>query len=137
MPDSGARTGIRLVLFAHGSRDPNWRAPFEQLRRDLIEDLGEAAVRLCYLEFEPPGLDEVLAEAAEDQVERVRILPLFIAAGKHVREDLPNLVEQATRAHPAMAIELLPTLGEDPRFVALMRGVALDAAARPQLEEPT
>ena len=69
-----------MVLFAHGSRDPNWRAPFERLRREVADSMGEESVRLAYLEFEPPGLDEVLAEASVDRIQRVVILPLFIAA---------------------------------------------------------
>lgn len=122
---------MRLVLLAHGSRDPVWRAPFERLARELTTTLGPASVRLAYLEFESPTLEEVLREAAREGVPRVRILPLFTSSGKHVREDLPEQVARVRREAPSTAFELLPTLGEDPRFFELMRDLAREAAGAP------
>ena len=121
------RTSVRLVLLAHGSRDPVWRAPFERLRRELTTTLGPGRVRLAYLEFETPTLQETLEEAIRDDTALVRILPLFTASGKHVREDIPEQVARARRAASDTTLELLPPLGDDPRFYDLMRRVALEA----------
>lgn len=118
----------RLLLLAHGSRDPTWRAPFERLAEELTLTLRTTSVRLAYLEFHAPRLQHALEEASRDGVTHVRVLPLFTASGKHMREDVPGALEKARRAAPDIAFELLPPLGEDPRFYALMRTVALEAA---------
>lgn len=125
---SDRRTEARLVLLAHGSRDPGWRAPFERLAQELTKSLGPGRVRLAYLEFNLPTLSDALAEASLEGVSHVRILPLFAASGKHAREDVPREVATAGQATPDTTFELLPPLGDDPRFVALMRTVALEAA---------
>jgi sirohydrochlorin cobaltochelatase len=119
----------RLVLFAHGSRDPRWRAPFERLVGDLGAELGPDRFRLAYMEFVGPTLAEVAAEAAEDGTTRLRLLPLFLSAGAHVAQDIPDQVAAARRAHPFLHIEVLAPIGEHPRFIALVRDVARDAAA--------
>src|SRR5512139_2718070 len=119
----------RLVLFAHGSRDPRWRAPFERLAADLAAELGPDRVRLAYMEFVGPTLAEVAAEDARDGVARLRLMPLFLSAGAHVAQDIPQQVGAARQAHPALRIEVMGPVGEHPRFVALVRELARDAAA--------
>jgi sirohydrochlorin cobaltochelatase len=121
---------IRLVLFAHGSRDPRWRAPFERLAADLAAELGPDRVRLAYMEFVGPTLADVAADAAREGVICLRVLPLFLAAGAHVATDIPEQSGAARRAHPGLRIEVLDPIGEHPRFVALARELARDAAGR-------
>lgn len=118
----------RLILFAHGSRDPRWRAPFERLEADLETVLGAARVRLAYMEFVGPTLSDCAAEAVRDGVIALRVLPLFLSAGAHVAEDLPAQVAGARARNPGLQIEVLQPIGEHPRFAALLREVAQEAA---------
>lgn len=113
-----------LVLFAHGSRDPRWRAPFERLAGDLREEADPGDVRLAYLEFVEPSLEEAVRTAVSEGARAIRILPLFLASGVHVREDLPAEVARLRRAHPGVEIELAAPLGEDPWIRDAARGIA-------------
>ena len=56
----------RLVLFAHGSPDPRWRAPFERLADEVAAEAGRERVRLAYMESAEPTLFEALREIAVD-----------------------------------------------------------------------
>ena len=125
---NGNRWPDRLILFAHGSRDPRWRATFEKLTADLSSDLGPGSVRLAYMEFAAPTLLDVVEEAARDGVARLRLLPLFLSAGGHVLNDIPPQVEAARSRHPEIEITVLPPIGENPRFAALLREIAIEAA---------
>jgi sirohydrochlorin cobaltochelatase len=117
----------RLILFAHGSADPQWRAPFESLLDELARTRGESMVRLAYLEFAPPTLSDVAAEARRDGVGRLRILPLFMAGGAHLRRDLPDQVDRIRERYPELVVELLPPVGDDPRLRAMIRDIALES----------
>lgn len=118
----------QLVLFAHGSCDPRWRQPFEHLAFEMAQTLGHDRVRLAYMEFAGPTLMEVAEEAARRGVARLRILPLFFSAGAHVAEDIPFQVAAATRRFPQLQIDVLPPVGEHPRFNALLKDIAEEAA---------
>jgi sirohydrochlorin cobaltochelatase len=122
-------SGARLVLFVHGSRDPNWRASFERLAREMREELGEDRVRLAYMEFVSPTLKEVAEEAAREGVRSLRVLPLFIAGGGHVDRDVPEQVSRVERELPELRVELLPAAGEHPKFRAVLRELVLEAAS--------
>lgn len=112
----GARAagpGTVLVLVAHGSRDPAWARPFEDLAR-------ETGARLAFLELGEPRLAAAVTQALAEGAPRVRVLPLFMAPGAHVREDIPAALDALRAAHPDRVIELLPSLGEDGRFWAAL-----------------
>ena len=56
-------------------------------------------------------------------------LPLFLSAGGHVSRDIPRLANAARREHPGLDIELLPPVGEYPRFRSMVRDIARSAIA--------
>jgi sirohydrochlorin cobaltochelatase len=137
----------QLVLFAHGSRDPRWRAPFLKLLEHLRSQEGEEAVSLAFMEFAPPTLVDVAKEAAQRGVQRIlvdvakeaaqrgvqriRLLPLFLAGGAHVARDIPEQVGRVMEALPHMQVDVLPSVGEDPRFESLLREIIREHA-RPE-----
>jgi sirohydrochlorin cobaltochelatase len=103
-----------IVLFAHGSRDASWARPFEQIAAQLAE---EFPVRLAYLEQMKPTLHEAIASLAHEGVRSIRVVPLFLGAGGHVKNDLPRLVSAARSAHPGVRITLEDPIGERPEII--------------------
>ncbi|MFT3814813.1 MAG: CbiX/SirB N-terminal domain-containing protein [Acidovorax sp.] len=113
-----------IVLFAHGSRDPLWRAPIEAVR-DQVAALGLPA-RCAYLELCAPSLHEAVADLAALGIGHVTIVPMFLGTGRHAREDLPRLVAELRALHPHLSITVQPAIGEDPRVTALMAHIAVE-----------
>jgi sirohydrochlorin cobaltochelatase len=98
-----------IVLFAHGSREPEWARPFERIAARLRT---EFLVELAYLERMKPTLEEAVASLASMGAKRVRIVPVFLGEGGHVREDLPRLAAAARARHADVEIVLEPAIGE-------------------------
>ncbi len=114
-----------IVLFAHGSRDPHWRAPIEAVATQIRSRQPDTPVRCAYLELCAPSLTEAATDLIANGARKIRVFPLFLGVGKHAREDLPLLVEQIRAAHPGVAVELLPTAGEYQQLTTLMADIAL------------
>jgi len=114
-----------IILLAHGSRDPLWRAPIEAVAERIRTSAPGTPVLCAYLELCAPTLPEAAAELATGGVRAIRVFPLFFGVGKHAREDLPRLVGQIQADHPGIAVELLPTAGEYPELTVLMANIAL------------
>ncbi len=112
-----------IVLFAHGSPDPAWQRPFRQLHEALQADYGEARVRLAYMEFIGPALDETVKQAIDEGHRRVRVLPLFMAAGGHFKNDIVPMVRELDAQYAEVAIEVLEPVGEHPHLVAALREI--------------
>ena len=105
-------TGSAVVLFAHGSRESDWVLPFERLRAKIAAALGADAVGLAYLEHSLPPLDQAIAALYAGGVRRVTVVPLFLAAGGHLKRDLPRMLEDIVRRHPGLSAQVTPPLGE-------------------------
>jgi sirohydrochlorin cobaltochelatase len=118
-----------VIVFAHGSRDPLWRAPVEAVAREIGQHDGRVLATCAYLELCEPDMATAVARQAAAGVQRIRVLPLFFGMGKHAREDLPRLVEDMAGAHPSIRFELMAAAGEDPRLTALLARIALEDPA--------
>jgi sirohydrochlorin cobaltochelatase len=109
-----------IVLFAHGSRDPGWSRPFESIAAQLS---GKFLVRVAYLESMQPSLREAVAALAAEGAKSIRVIPVFLGAGGHVKEDLPRLVAAARSAHPGLEIALEKPIGEQQKVLAAIAAV--------------
>ncbi len=114
-----------LLLFAHGARDPEWRAPVDALAALLAAAMPEVRVAVAFLEFMSPDLPEALAQAAGAGARRVAIAPLFWAEGGHLKREVPVLLAQAQADHPGLTLERWPVLGDSPEVLAALAQVYL------------
>jgi sirohydrochlorin cobaltochelatase len=118
-----AATGI--VLFAHGSRDERWRAPVEAVARRVAALDPAARVACAYLELVAPDLRTAAAELIAGGAGAIRVVPLFLGMGKHLREDLPRLLDDLRAAHPGVGFSLAQAVGEEPEVIDLLARMAL------------
>ena len=116
-------TGI--ILFAHGSRDPQWRLPIEAVATQIALRQPGTLIGCAYLELCLPSLPESATDLIAAGARKIKIFPLFLGVGKHAREDLPLLVDDIRAAHPGITVELLPTVGESDKLISLMAEIAL------------
>ena len=120
-----------LILFAHGARDPRWALPFEAVAAEVRRQWPQAQVRLAYLEFMSPGLVEAAEAALAQGAVHIRVVPLFLGAGGHVRKDLPMLMDTLRQRHPAARFELEVAIGERAEVVAAMARSITSGAVSP------
>ena len=117
------QTGI--ILFAHGSRDPQWRLPMQAVASQIAARAPTTPVRCAYLELCEPTLSVAATDLIATGVRKIKVFPLFLGVGKHARKDLPLLIAQIQAAHPDVHVELMATAGENPALIALMADIAL------------
>jgi sirohydrochlorin cobaltochelatase len=104
-----------ILLFAHGSRDPEWARPFERIAAQLSTKF---LVRLAFLELMAPSLGEGVAALAAAGAKSIRVVPLFLGQGGHVKEDLPRLIRAAKADHPRVDLILEAPIGEQASVIA-------------------
>ncbi|MBN2680666.1 CbiX/SirB N-terminal domain-containing protein [Acidithiobacillus montserratensis] len=99
-------------LLAHGSRNPQWRKPFEEIAARLQSAHPERRIVLCYLEMWQPSLDQAMGDAYVSGFRHYRVSPLFWSSGRHLQEDLPALLEQVQQDLPGCHIQVEGPIGE-------------------------
>ncbi|SDB83086.1 Sirohydrochlorin ferrochelatase [Raineyella antarctica] len=83
----------RVVLAAHGTRDPGGARVMELLARAVRERLPGTTVDLGWLSVLEPELARVLSDAPTDIV-----VPVLLSSGYHVLVDIPELVHAGSGA---------------------------------------
>ena len=117
-----------LILVAHGSRDPSWRASVERMTDALRADLGTDVVRLAYMDHTPPTLGDVVSEAIQIGLTHVRVMPLFLANEGHVDRDIRPVVDRLRGLYRSVEIELLPALVHHSAFRDFLAKLALQTS---------
>jgi sirohydrochlorin cobaltochelatase len=107
-----------VILFAHGSRDPQWRAPIERLCRALRARLRGVRVAPAYLESMQPDLEAQVGALARLGYLDQSIVPVFVGAGRHLKRDLVRQVRALNRRHPEVRLTVAPALGEQRKVLA-------------------
>lgn len=115
-----------IILFGHGSRDPQWRQPIESVAVRITRQHPQLAVRCAYLEFDQPGLTTAAADVIAAGALEVSIVPMFLGTGTHARKDLPALLHDLRQAHPQVHFSLQKAVGDDPRVLDLLAAIALE-----------
>ena len=115
-----------LILFAHGARDPRWAEPFERLRAKVQRARPDLPVALAYLELMTPDLDTAIDQLVAAGCGQLRVVPVFLGQGGHVRRDLPALIDRAGARHSALVIELAQPVGENDVVLDQIAAVCID-----------
>jgi sirohydrochlorin cobaltochelatase len=101
-----------LILFGHGARDPEWAVPIRKLQRRVSEQRPDLVVEVAFLELARPLLPEAIEKLASGQCSRIAIVPVFLAQGGHLRNDVPKMLGELRQRFPGISLELWPALGE-------------------------
>jgi sirohydrochlorin cobaltochelatase len=107
-----------IILFAHGARNADWARPFQQLVAELGERLPGERIVLAFLELMQPSLADCATALYADGVRTLRVVPVFLGVGGHLKDDLPKLVAQIREHCKDLDITVEPPIGEQPTVIA-------------------
>ena len=111
-----------FLLIAHGSKvDAS-----NQEVRQLAVRLEAAArdrfdlVKCAFLELAQPSIPEGVQKCIDAGAREVFVVPYFLAAGRHVRTDIPGELQKKREEHPQIEIHLCDYLGKSPALTGLL-----------------
>jgi sirohydrochlorin cobaltochelatase len=119
-----------VVLFAHGARDPEWARPFERIRALVSQVLPETQVELAFLERMAPSLQLAISRVVASGAQHATVVPLFLASGGHIKEDLAAMITQLQRSYPTLRLDVTPPIGENDELVAAIAAWVVRAHAQ-------
>lgn len=115
-------TNSGYLLVVHGSRNLNYQIALQRLadlvKQELIklDDSQLPLIETAYLELSSVSLSESITNFAfkcvAQKYNNVKVLPLFLLAGIHVTQDIPNAIKIAQeKLQDKIRIQLMPYLG--------------------------
>lgn len=114
-----------VILFGHGARNPEWAEPFHRIRAAMLARAPAVPVALGFLELMQPSLEQAIDDLVRNGADDIAIVPIFMAAGSHVKKDLPRMAADAMARHAGVRIGIAAPVGEAADVIEAMATYAL------------
>lgn len=113
-----------LLIVAHGSRKPSSNEEIRLLSQSIqVGGSGYDIVECAFLELAEPSIPDGLKRCIEQGAREVVVMPYFLAAGRHVVEDIPQEVSPIVEKYKDVSIRITPHLGASPSMSGMILGL--------------
>lgn len=101
-----------LIIVAHGSKVKSSNDEIINIVSKIKFNIdGNILVFHAFLELSEPSIFIAINKAIAENCKKIKIFPYFLAAGKHVQEDIPCEIKKFKKLHPEIEFILLPHIG--------------------------
>lgn len=112
---------MALLVLVHGSPRPKANEDMYAVVDIIRQEAQYAIVEVGFIDCNSPTIPEAIDLCVQQGAERVIGVPYFLHAGNHVVNDLPELMEDGQRRHPAVEFLLGDVLGNDALLAEVIR----------------
>ena len=113
-------TKTALLLIAHGSRKDEANDDLHEIVGQMRKQEKFALVEGAFLELAEPTIEASAARCVAQGVKRVILLPYFLSAGVHVRQDLAAIRNKLADRYSPMEFRLAEPLGPHPLILQIV-----------------
>lgn len=102
-----------IIFIAHGSKKEKSNQEF----RDLVEEIKKTnskkyeIIETAFLEFVKPSIEEIIERIYLKGSTEITLYPYFLNSGKHVTNDIPDIVNNLKSIYPNIKFSILPHFG--------------------------
>lgn len=112
----------RAVLLAgHGSKLAGSSGALDQVITELQKKEPATLFQAAFLELQSPSIPEAIELCLSHGADEVVVIPYFVQLGRHVVQDIPQIIADAKAKYPGKNIRLARYLGFDSRLVSLVQ----------------
>lgn len=121
------RTGV--AIFAHGSAIEPANEAVREVVRQFQALWGFDLVEPSFLELGQPPLAGAVDKLVERGAEHVVVVPYFLTLGKHLKRDLPRIVDEIASIHPGVKFTVTPPMDGHPALARILLDRANEATS--------
>lgn len=126
-----------MLLVGHGSKLPHNKELVETTAKLITEKTDDYIVKPGFMSLNTPTVEEQLEAFRSEKIEMLVVVPLFLAKGVHINQDIPEILglpkgeRLGTFQLNGKAVPLVYAnpIGSDPLLAELMLKNASDAIA--------
>jgi len=109
-----------ILILAHGSKKKETEKILNSLVDKVKNKTGEELVIPAYLQFLEENLEKGVEMLVNKGAKEIRIVPMFLFDGVHVRENIPNELNDIKKKYPGINIKMGRHIGDDDKLVDII-----------------
>jgi sirohydrochlorin ferrochelatase len=122
------KKNICLLLIGHGSSDKRAREAFLYTVNNLKKIYRD--VKFCFLELEPPNIEEGIKECLTTNPDTIVVVPYFLHKGIHIQKDILVDLTNAQEKYSFNSLFISGHIGVDPAVIDLIITLAKEAEVK-------
>lgn len=114
-----------LIIISHGSRSKDAVDAFNQIV-DMVRKKGFFAhVAGASMEHCEPNIPQAIAQIVEKGVDEIIFAPYFLYEGIHIKEDIPQMLNEIFLNYPGITYKVAKPIGIEPVLADILLDRAL------------
>jgi precorrin-8X/cobalt-precorrin-8 methylmutase len=113
------------LLIGHGSSDKRAREAFLFTVQSLKSVYNN--VQFCFLELEPPNIEEGFKRCIDSKPDKIIVIPYFLHKGIHIQKDILVDLEKAQNKFGFRDLSITSHIGVDTSAINLVISLAREA----------
>ena len=103
-----------LIIVAHGSKVKSSNDEIVEIVSKIRNSVNTSDLKVfhAFLELTEPSIFMAINKALSENCTKIKIFPYFLAAGKHVQEDIPCELKKFKKQYPDIEFTILPHIGK-------------------------
>jgi sirohydrochlorin ferrochelatase len=122
------KKNLCLLLIGHGSSDKRSREAFLYTVNSLKKTYRN--VKFCFLELEPPNIEEGIKECMTSNPHTIVVIPYFLHKGVHIQKDILVDLSKAQEKYSFERLFIAGHIGVDPAVIELVITLAKEAEVK-------
>lgn len=117
-----------VLIIAHGSKVKETDEIMKKYHSELISRASlskknnedSILVEYCYLQLMEPSIEDIVEKLYNQNVRLIKAFPFFLFNGNHIKEDIPEVLENLANKYEGLEFEFLSHIGFDSRLCDLI-----------------
>jgi len=100
-----------LLLVDHGSRRSEANDMLEDVARLLRQKRPHLIIHIAHMELAEPTIAQGVQACVQNGATEIIVHPYMLSPGRHATQDIPQMAQEAAKAHPNITITTTAPLG--------------------------
>jgi sirohydrochlorin ferrochelatase len=109
-----------VIIVDHGSRRTESNLMLNEFVQLYKQITKRSIVEVAHMEIAQPSIALAIKECRDQGALSIVIAPYFLSKGRHIQDDIPALVKEASELYPDVTLSIAEPIGIDPLMVQLI-----------------
>lgn len=109
-----------VVIVDHGSRRTESNLMLNEFVQLYKQITKRSIVEVAHMEIAQPSIAHAIKRCRDQGALNIVIAPYFLSRGRHIQDDIPALVKEASELYSDITLSIAEPIGIDPLMVQLI-----------------
>ncbi|MED3563254.1 sirohydrochlorin chelatase [Bacillus xiapuensis] len=119
-----------ILYIGHGTRSKKGAEEVKSFLNRVIERVDTLIQEVSFLELTEPSIEEGFRRCVERGATEMTVVPIFLLAAGHIKEDIPNVLSALSEQYPEVRVNVRNPFGVQDEILNAIAELVREAAGK-------